>query len=167
MSQFSNQTGQEPAEKVAVEDLIPLAVIATETGLGVDNLAHRFSGVVVLDDVGMRSISVDVARQFFAQRRAQKARFDEDARRRSAERAGKAVRVKGAPAMEGASAMESLIAAEAEIGAYSTPSDDYGRGWGSPTRVLMDEQFAAGATRIAERRRRAAERTAERKAGNE
>lgn len=53
MSQFSNQTGQEPAEKVAVENLIPLAVIATETGLGVDSLAHRFSGAVVLDDVGM------------------------------------------------------------------------------------------------------------------
>jgi hypothetical protein len=139
-------------------------VIAIEIGQSVDQVAHRFRDVVVLDDVGMRSVPADAARRFFTTRAEWKARHEEKARKRTEELARKTAKpaVVGAPAQEGATPFESMMAAEATSGTYTTPKAEFGPGWGNPTRELMDEQFAQGQKELAERRARAKERAAQR-----
>ncbi|HUG08481.1 MAG TPA: hypothetical protein VMP13_06260 [Acidimicrobiia bacterium] len=79
-------------------DLVPLGLIAVETGESVDRIAHRFGEAVMLDDVGMRAVSASVAREFFAERAAWQARQVEDARRRTEEAAKRDTVLVGAPA---------------------------------------------------------------------
>ncbi|HSJ34189.1 MAG TPA: hypothetical protein VLB85_03970 [Acidimicrobiia bacterium] len=152
-----------PNADLESSDLVPLAVIAVEVGQSVDKIGHRFAVAVVTDDIGLRAVPADAARRFFTERADWKARHEEQARRRAEEMASKKpVLPAGAPTQEGLTAVEALMAAEAATGTYSTPKSEFGPGWGNPTQELMDEQFAEGNMRIADRRARAKERRAER-----
>lgn len=103
-----------------VIDLVQLALIAIEVGETVDAIAHRLGEAVVLDDIGLRSIPVDVARQFFAQRAEQKAQMQQrhaESVRRLKEAEAKRPRFQGIPAPAGAplgSALEVMMAAESK-----------------------------------------------------
>ncbi len=58
--------------------------------------------------------------------------------------------------------MESLVTAEAAAGAYTTPTEEFGRGWGSPARELLEEQLAEGQRAQAAKREKLQARDKER-----
>ena len=127
-------------------DLIPLALIAAEIGETVGWVANRFGEAVTVDDVGMRAISPAEARAFFAERAEEKARRVEEQRRRGQEAAQKRPVVVGVPAQPGMSPYESMVAATGIV----TPDQDFG---GREPPNLLEEQLAASAREIAEKRR--------------
>lgn len=128
-------------------DLIPLALIAAEVGESVDRLAHRFGEAVTVDDIGMRAVRADVARQFFTGRAEWKAQHDEKARRRREELAEKSRPLAGVPAQEGMTPFEAMAAA----GEVVSPSEEFG---GRPSPNFLEEELAAGRRAAAEKERR-------------
>ena len=77
------------AESIPEVDLVPLALIAAETGEPLERVAHRFAEAVQLDHVGMRAVSASSARAFFTERAEQRTRQEEQSRRRQEELARK------------------------------------------------------------------------------
>ena len=142
--------------------LIPLSVFELDypKPLGGWEPAFAQRGIEIqLDDLGRRAIDRASARDLITERREWAERQAEAARKRTDEVARKKpVLPVGAPAQEGLTAIEALMAAEAATGSYSTPKSEFGPGWGNPTQELMDEQFAEGNRRMAERRDQAAAR---------
>ena len=134
-------------------DLVQLALIATETGETVDRLTHRFGDEVVLDDIGKRAVPASVARRFFTERAEQKARQLEAAQRHREDLAQRTRPVyAGIPAKEG---LDPVAAMTSQDPAYTTPSQDFGVTRGNPRQELMDEVFAEGRRRDAERKAQA------------
>jgi hypothetical protein len=62
-------------------DLVPVALLSIEVGEPIEEVLHRLGEAVQLDDVGMRAVPADVARQFFAELADQAARQQEQSRR--------------------------------------------------------------------------------------
>ena len=62
-------------------ELIPLALIGLEVDEPIELVADRFGEAVQLDDIGMRSVPAEVARQFLADRAQTMARMQEQSRR--------------------------------------------------------------------------------------
>ena len=116
---------------------------------------------ILTDDLGRPAIVRSLAAQLHRERAEHKAKLEAQ-QQRKLERARPRSAVRGAPAVEGATPFESLIRAESAAGSYSTPKDEFGPGWGSPTMELMEEQFAAGAEAMSKRRQRAEARAKER-----
>jgi hypothetical protein len=129
-------------------DLIPLGLIAAESGNTVAWVAIRFGDSVVLDDLGMRAINATEARAFFAERAEEKARRVEEQRRRAEEGRKRPV-VVGVPAMEGVTPYESMIAATG----LQTPAQEFG---GREAPNFIEEQLDASARALAEKRRQTA-----------
>lgn len=104
----------------------------------------------------MRAIPAAVAREFLTERAERKARRIAEQRRRTEEAEKQKVALPaGVPARDDMSPVEAMIAGDPE---FSTPSDDFGPGWGSPTRELLDAELAKGQRYLARRRAEAAEK---------
>jgi hypothetical protein len=104
---------------------------------------------VVLDDLGRPAISREAFGELIAERNATEAKRVEEDRRRAEEAVQRKTVLVGTPAQEGMSAVEAMVSQDP---AFSTPSDDFGPGFGSPTRELLEAELAAGRRRLAERR---------------
>jgi hypothetical protein len=112
-----------------VEDpaLVPLAELASEFGWdsplittprdAIDVLAGRFAGEVVLDDLGRRCVSREVARRLFAERAAAEAKARKAWERREVELAEQAAAnpvwpgIPAGPDSDGATAVARMLAA--------------------------------------------------------
>lgn len=122
-------------------------------------------GVPILrDDLGRQALDrADFARLIGERNESERRHVDEE-RRRAEEAAEAASRPRapiGVPALDGATPFESMMAAEAATGAYTTPHREFGGVYGSPATEMLEEAFADGRRRTAEKRRKIRERDAQ------
>jgi hypothetical protein len=148
---------QNAEEFVHEESLVPLALIAIETGESVDMVAFRLGGAVELDDIGMQAVRADVARQFFAERAEQKVRAEEEFERlqEAASRDAPAVGV-GVPALDDASPFESLLAGDRS---YVSPAQEFGT---RPRPTFLVDEIEQGQRQQAQARAEAEAKKAKR-----
>jgi hypothetical protein len=66
-----------PNPEQEVEKLVPLVLVAAETGESLESLAARLGEAVDLDSIGMRCIPATVAQTFLTELREQRARQEE------------------------------------------------------------------------------------------
>ena len=98
---MNNQT----TDEIIAPELVPIVLIAAEVGETTGAVAHRFREVLVLDDIGMRAVTVDVARRFFAERAewaTENQRQQAERMRRLKEQEAKRPKVRGITAPAGA-----------------------------------------------------------------
>ena len=114
---------------------------------------------IVTDDLGRDAITREALGELLAKRREHEAFRVADAARRAAEREAKRPVVVGVPAREG---LDPVAAMTSQDPSYSTPQDDYGPGWGSPTRELFDAVLAEGQRDAAARRAKSEAKNKER-----
>ena len=122
-------------ETVLAPGLVPLALVAIETGEHIDALVGRFAADLVLDDVGMRAVPAAVVRRFFTERAEWEARQEEERRARAGKRRKHTVPT-GLPAKEGLTAFETIMAS----GDYQSVADAFGR----PRPDFLAEELEAG-----------------------
>jgi hypothetical protein len=72
---------QNAEQEFTPEELVPLALIALEADEPIEQVVDLLGADVVLDAVGMRAVSAEAARRFFAQRAEQAHRMAEQSRR--------------------------------------------------------------------------------------
>src|SRR5262249_48673671 len=89
-SQLRHYNSATTESETHMNPTVPLTVLALELGTTADVLAAKFRDDVTLDDIGIRCVSADTARQFLADHRAarQEAHDREAARREEARRRG-------------------------------------------------------------------------------
>jgi hypothetical protein len=129
-------------------ELLPLALIALEVDEPIELVADRLGEAVQLDDVGMRAVPAEVARQFLSERAEQTARMEEQSRRLQEAHKPSPVGA-GVPALsDDASPFESLMNGDP---GWVSPAEEFGQ---RPKPNFLVEELEAG------QRRQAAERAA-------
>ncbi|MFP3881713.1 MAG: hypothetical protein ACLFWH_05280 [Actinomycetota bacterium] len=135
--------------------LIPVSHLGLDITEPVRGFAYMLAanGIeVVEDDIGRPSISRDDLGWLLAERREREARRAAEAEERRAQAKPNVV-LAGVPAQEGATPFEAMMAAESN---YVTPDREFGRpGAGTATQELLEQQFAEGRRRDAERKAKA------------
>ncbi len=132
------------------EEMVPISQLTLDPDVWPSRTAAEWvrllDGEVFEDEYGRKCITATTAMALADEHRALQARFEEDRRRRAAERAPKPV-LAGVPAQEGLSPYESMAAAD---GGVVSPSEEFG---GRPAPNFLEEELAAGRRTAAEKER--------------